>query len=410
MAAIDISRFVSIRTKFPKSSGIPGRTFGGLVFTSSAMLADVGDYKKEDFNTNGKVITLRYSEVGEAFGKTTDETVVPEYEFANEYFGYVSPSGTNAKTLSFAKILTGETPVQAFNRVVDETNMFGSFTILGEYDATKLLAVAQANASSENEESKFLFVVNREKRDGDVFGHVSAEDEDPGIVDEADTFKNVDGTVFIYGKTLWSSCMPMAILAATDFDDGEVSVHMFKQFSGEEPVGIKDSQWNDCKTHRINFCGRTQTNGSTIDFYQLGFNTNGTDTGVFCNEMWFRSACVATLIDLQLGVERVPADAYGVSLVRGRVIDIANDAVSNGAFMAKVVKREKREEIVNEILRVGGTAELADDIITGVESSGFYVWAYLDTDESDEYIIRWYVFYGSADSVRSFKGVDFVIK
>lgn len=402
--AINIKKYVDISSRFP-TADVAGRSFGGLVFTNKAALPQSADMQEAyDVYEGGGVAYLGLDEVGELFGLDSDE-----YKFATGYYGYLSPSGWFASRLAFAKVAEGETPVAAFTRVNELTNLFGSFTFLslaggGDSDASgdaDIEALREVAAYNSGLDTKYLFVVNR------VRGDMSKSD----VIAEAEKFKAAKGTVFLSGATSVSSYMPMAILGSTDYATGQVVNFMFKQFAGEDPTVFDDSTFTDFNAANVNYYGRTQSNGQTLDFYQRGLNTDGQDTAVYCNEMWFKSECETRLMQYLVSNERIPADAIGVATVELLVTEACYGAVRNGTFMTKANPTAASVLGLRQIVAlIGGTPDIVDTILINIANSGYDVWGMLDTNADGEPIIHYYVFYGTADSIKFIKGDDILIK
>lgn len=407
--AIDIKKYVDISTTFP-SAGAAGRSFGGLVFTAQEMLATAPSTLKEKYD-DGDVVQLSLVYVKDCFGLESDE-----YKFAEGYYSFISPSGRFASKLTFAKYRsTYESPKDAFEKINAKTNLFGSFTFLsvagggessddGKPTESQLLEVAEA---VDKLDTMYLFVVNRVKGDG--------EETDAVVADcNAYNEKKYSGTVFLTGKTDVSAYMPMAILASTNYQDGQVVNFMFKQFDTEEPTVFDDDTFTKYNEAFVNFYGRTQTNGQTLDFYQRGFNTDGTDTAIYCNEMWFKAACETQLVRLLVSKDRISADALGVDLVKLEVVDVCSDAIRNGMFMPKVPDAKDMRGIREIVVSSGGEETDVGSIEADVTTKGYSVYAYL-ADEvpglpEGEKAVAYYVFYGTADSIRFVKGNDLLLK
>ena len=422
--AIDIKKYVDISTTFP-SAEVAGRSFGGLVFTAKEMKETAPERILAKYNA-GDVVQLSLAEVEVCFGgkveESVDEEIVvtylsDEYRFAEGYYSYISPSGRFASKLAFAKYLTTyKDPTDAFEQINAKTNLFGSFTFLSVPGGGGSSDDSQQPSQSSLEDvakavdeldTKYLFVVNRVKFD--------AEDAE-AVCDDSDKFrvKNYGGTHFLTGQTDASAYMPMAILGSTDYQNGQVVNFMFKQFTTEEPTVIDDDTYDKYNEHRVNFYGRTQTNGQTLDFYQRGFNTDGTDTAIYCNEMWFKSACETALVNLLISRERISADALGVDLVKLEVVDVCADAIRNGMFMPKVPNAKDMRGIREIVVSSGGEETDVGSIEADVSTKGYSVYAYLADNVPEtpagEKAVVYYVFYGTADSVRFIKGNDLLLK
>lgn len=411
--AINSKNFVDISTTFPKA-GATNRAFGGMVFTLSEALPQDADsaYKStvEDYD-NGKDIALSIDDVIEVFGSGSKE-----HEFAAGYYSFTSPTGRFPSKLKFKKQDAGKTLIENFKELDKTTNAFGSFTFLAPADGStatvgddylaQLLEVAVYNHSLD---TKYLFVVNQKAQSG-------ATDYAAAIAN-CSKFSRVSGTCFVYGATDVSAYMPMAILASTDYANGQVVNFMFKQFANEEPTVQDQNVYSAFNQGLVNFYGQTQTNGQTLDFFQRGFNTNGTDTASFCNELWFKAECETALINLLISNERISADPNGVASVKIAVADVCSVASRNGSFMQKEASQSDRKT-VREIVNLSGGEELeVDGIIVDVGTKGYSIYAYLsemaDADKlgkTSEKIIVYYVFYGTADSIRFIKGNDILLK
>lgn len=444
--AISINKYVDSSTTFPSATTV-GRAFGGLVITGNKNIqpqipvdAD-GNPIPPGSDTpvaNATMVCIYNSLIAGAAEQVSLNDIgilftvnSPEYKLAERYYSFISPSGRVASKLTVALFRPAgheeETPLEAFNRVRGETNMFGSFTFTslnGGGDSSdetvadgleELRKVAKANGTDDTLDTRFLFIVN------DVRSSQAAEVVVQKVVGDGTVFDAVKGTCFISGYDEASACMPMAILASTDYDDGTVVNYMFKQFDGETPTVKDDATYQKFNKANINFYGRTQSNGQTIDFYQRGFNSDGTDTAVYCNEMWFKSQCDTALMALLLSSERISSDNYGVDMVRSTVLEQCSKGIGNGMFMPKSVDPVELRNLRLLIANIGGTNDDVDNIVAGINSVGYSVYAYLayvspenDTKgqlgSSGEYIIHYYVFYGTADSIRHIKGDDILIK
>ena len=471
--AISQKNYVEVNSRFPARSSAE-RIIGGLVFTKAEVKTDVftssdkKDYRSlaQSYN-DGNPIALNLTEVGDMFGTSTETDAVREYDFANRYYGYSSPSGQTPSTLKFVKVLasnyapyrigtgyaydsfilnesdgnvykvtrkegeegkdiaasenTGWDSISSFvtvtswaeskasvsynepeselERVDKLDNSFGSFMFIDDYTQDQMKNVSAKNRGFG---TRYLFSNAAEKG-----SRTSAE----MVTYKSDTFGDNAGTVFIQGDGTLSAAMPMTIFAATDYDRGDqVPCHMFKQFSLETPTVKNDNDYTTLSGSFVNFYGQTQSNGKQISFYQRGFNCDGTDTSIYCNEVWFKSRCITRLMDMFMSYERVPANDEGMAMVEFRVSEVCDMATSNGAFMAKVPNSESALAIRNIVNANGGTPERANEILSGIENVGYGIFTYISQDANGDYYIHYYVFYGTADSIRFVKGDDVMVK
>ena len=421
--AIPITKFVDIATTFPASNPAQ-RSFGGLLFTKTEMVNVTGDADLAAIKTQydaGEIVYLSLGQIEKLFdpnGGTLNPTPDPsdsdssddpeqygyqsdEYRFAAKYYSYLSPFGRTPSRLGLVK-WTG-TPISAFQSVIDKTNNFGSFTFLDKngQTPTAIASLVEVAAFNESLNGKFWFIVN------DVRGTQSYAD----VIAKATQFKDIAGTCFVSGKDILSGYMPMSLFAATDYTSGTAIVHMFKQFGNEEPTVTSESVYEAFNAAHVNFYGRTQTNGQQIDFYQRGYNTDGVDSAVYCNELWLKSYCESLLMNLLMSTNRVPANNDGVAMVSVELMQACGMAVNNNVFSIKTLSASD-ERTVRMLLSNIPTATVqdADDIISGLNRLGYAQFVYLDQSESGEYYIHYYLFYGTADSIRYIKGDDILIK
>lgn len=438
--AINLRNYVDITTVFPDAD-VAARAFGGLVLTAKDMIpppSDASDQSKHlrelyaAYN-EGKVVYLSLNECSILFNKgvynsATDTWTTPadeEYAFATGYYGYMSPSGRFASRLAFCKILkkaddTYETPLDAFKRADMQPNIagFGSVTCLsasqegGSSDSSdgdaglQLLKDLADYNQGDDMRCKYLIVVNNAR------GEQSAET----VANNAKEFKDYKNVCFVSGCDGASGYMPMSIFGSTDYNDGQVVNFMFKQFPGEKPTVLDDDTYTKFNEANVNFYGRTQTNGQTLDFYQRGFNTDGVDTAICCNEIWFKAACESALIQVLMGRERIPANDVGVAIVNNTVTEQCLKAVANGAFMPKATTASDVRFIAEMIQGIGGSFDDAERIATNIGINGYSVYATLRKGQVEgvmgsqaEYYVVYYVFYGTADSIRYIKGTDVLI-
>ena len=446
--AISINKYVNITSQFPETDPV-GRAFGGLVFSWSASKVsestttdEVNEWSGFDFSAAelktlksisaayeaGDIVAVTEKQVAGLFGGrvgddsdssgTIDEdeiTTSDEYAFALKYYNYLSPSNRFASKLKIAKV-TG-TPVEAFKKACDKTNMFGSFTFLGDGTATcldgeRLNQMVDVAVQNQKFDTRFLFVV----------ADVLSEDHNVAdVVESKEKFDDYKGVTFVCGTDFTDAAMPMAILAATDFDNGSVTNYMFKSFSWVEPCVRSDEDYKDFVNKNINFYGQAQNNGQTFDFYQRGFNTDGTDTSVYCNEMWLKAACTTALFEMLRTTERVPADAVGAAMVQQCVMDACVKAVANGMFLTKSLTAKQQMAILQivEDEKIGNANSILEDIITDIAINGYAVLAFI-TDQpkviedvlapSGEYYARYILFYGTGDSVRYVEGTHTLLR
>ena len=417
---INIDRYVDITSVFPaRDDG--NFAFSGLVFTTTeSKITDQTDETKKKYD-DGTIIRLSLSQCEKFFGSNSDE-----YNFARGYYNYMSPENTFASILKFKKVVENST-VDSFIAASQQAETFGSFTFLSGYDKPKdmgsssaeptypelvpLIQVAEENALMNG---RYLFVANLPRGEKGV-----SEYTERYIA----TFKDYAGTHVLDGKHAYSAYMPMSIFASVDYQNGTVANFMFRQFDNDEAVVFDDDTYMLYNKANVNFYGLTQSNGEQLGFYQRGFNMDGVDTSIYCNEVWFKSQSEYTLIKYQVEHNRISADTASVDTVKTELLDVCSAAVRNRAFMVKATIANSDRKDINEIvLKSGGTADDISSIVSDLSTKGYSIYAYLAgpispdstygerLGTSSEYIIVYYVFYGTADSVRFIKGNNIMVK
>lgn len=418
--AINLKKYVDITSSFP-SPDSTNRAFGGLLITEAtatvSTTATEDLIKKKDIiegtdSTEPGCAIISVEEAKLLYGKDSDE-----YLFVSRYYDYISPTRRSPSALKIAKKKADETPLDALKRVIGITSGFGSFTFMPPKDTASsgdnaitmdtLLKVASYNAAKEDGFNKsYLMVVNDTARTTDEVTANSAK------------FREVEGVAFVAGTERCSGYQPMAILAATDYENGPVSAYCYKQFRSETARVTTDDTYDTMIASWVNFYGRTQSNGQQFSFYQRGFNTDGTETGIYCNEMWFKSACEYNLINLMMENEQIPASSAGVAMVKSAVISAASKGALIGAFMPKELSDESYRETETLVSQMGLDSQTMGEIEASLSTQGYAVVAYLSTRVMEtkpegtrtEPIIEYYVFYGTADSVLHIRGYNRLVK
>ena len=418
---INIDRYVDITSVFPtRDDG--NLAFSGLVFTEKTpLVTDPTDGTLIKYN-NGSIIRLSLNECEKFFGANSDE-----YKFARGYYNYMSPENTFASILKFKKVIEASS-VDSFIAASQQKETFGSFTFLSGGDKAKeiggssavppkypeLVPVIQVAEENALMNGRYLFVANLRRGTMDVTEY---SEQYVALFDE------YAGTHIMDGKYLHSAYMPMAIFSSVDYENGTVANFMFRQFDDDEAVVLDDDTYYKYNKAKVNFYGLTQSNGQQIGFYQRGFNIDGTDTSIYCNEVWFKAKSEYMLIKYQIEHNRISADTAGVDTVKTELLDVCSAAVRNRAFMPKeTISRSDMKEMNEIVLRSGGTSDNISSITSDLTAKGYSIYAYLagpiapDATYGDrigasaEYIIVYYVFYGTADSVRFIKGNDIMVK
>lgn len=390
--AISQTKYIDIHSQIANFP-IGNRDLSGLVITGSDMLSqtDTALAAVKTAYDAGTVITVSLDETRSLFGATSNE-----YLFASKYFGYVTPTGSTPRAISFAKCLkeddTFETANEAFTRISESTDGFGSFTFLSttthEFTLSDIKTALQTNAGLNN---KFLGSVGEQ--------YTTASDATTAA---GTTLGAISGAVYTVGADAYAAAMPMAMLAATNYGGtNTVLCYMFKQFPGETAVVKTDTEYEALKAANVNFYGQTQANGKNISFYQRGFNLDGVDTAVYCNEMWLKSSISAALLNYFTTVTRIPANYVGAGMLRSVIIDSVLQGLRNGTIMPGKTLNQAQKSLVYQYSGV-------EDAYVAVESDGYWMDIVIEA-EGNDYKAVYRLIYSKGDSIRFIDGTHYLV-
>ena len=291
-----------------------------------------------------------------------------------------------------------ESPADALSRVNTLSNNFGSFAILAGditeagWSNTDLNALLTQNAGYNY---KYLASVPILANSGD-FNDTSNEIAfvtAVGTQNGASANRGMDGTC---------AAIPMAIFGAIDYDGiGTAPNFMFKTVSGEQPTVFSDQVADTLDGIHVNYYGQTQVNGRPLAFYQRGFNLDGEDTAVYCNEVWLKSHIATAIFNLLLITERVPANDDGESMIYTTIAGAAQQAIRNGTIeTGKTYTAEQRAVIY----QLTGDA----DAYMTMQNAGYWLNVVIEQDGT-EYKAVYKLVYGKGDSIRKVEGTDILM-
>lgn len=390
--AISQTKYIDIASKIA-TSPIGNRDFSGLVFTDDEMLSEASNKTAYD---NGDVIALSTTGISASFN-TAEKNEAKVYKFASKYFSYVSATGKSPRTLYVAKILEGDTPTTAIERAINSFGNFGSFTFLPKTNNGFAIA-ALKDAYGKSSDFKYL-AVHGEKATAETDGSFSFDT----ATGNAGTLGKMAGVHFVVGADDYAAAIPMSILASINYDNGVNSVvnFMFRSVSGEIPTVTNDSDYDDLSLLYINFYGQTQANGVKLSFYQRGFNLDGVDTGIYCNEMWLRSAIAESFLNFLSSVNRIPANYVGAGMIRNAIIGEVTQAVKNGTILIGKTLTDMQKALVYQYT----DDELAWE---AVQNEGYWLDVVISSD-GDNYNAVYRLVYSKGDSIRFIDGTHILV-
>ena len=291
-----------------------------------------------------------------------------------------------------------ENPSDALSRVNALSNNFGSFAFLpGDgFTNAEYEAVLTQNAGYNN---RYLASVGTlVASSGGVYNYNSTEAEKTfvtavGSQNGAAVTRGVDGT---------SPADPMAIFAAVDYNGtGTAPNFMYKRISGEKPSVFSDQVADVLDGLHVNYYGQTQANGQPLAFYQRGFNLDGEDTAVYCNEVWLKSHITAAIFNLLLVTERVPANEDGESMVYTTIAGAAQQGVTNGTIEVGKTYTAAQRAVIYQLT---GDAEA----YLAMQNAGYWLDVVIVQDGTD-YKAVYKLVYGKGDSIRKVEGSDILM-
>ena len=200
--------------------------------------------------------------------------------------------------------------------------------------------------------------------------------------------------------------MPMILCATTDYNsiNGTIN-YMYQQFNNQDVSVDNDFDADKYDKLNINYNGQTQKSGQKLSFYQDGYNTNGTDTSIFCNEIWLKDAIATEFFNTFMAIDKVSADRNGKTLLDGNVYPIFDEAKNNGVFaLGKELDNTQKSYIDNNTGESGSWFE--------VQNNGFIYISNLKKETSnnkEKWIYEYTLIYSKGDSIRKVEGTNILI-
>lgn len=305
----------------------------GLNFSSADTYADISSaiQAKVQSNTGGGELwtgatvtfdaeTLSFILTGGIAGKNSITYAEPASEGTDvsALIGWsagtspVISNGTDAATLT-----------DILNKSVDISTNFASYAFLNADLQTEDISLA----GTWNDEQNFQYLFC-EDVDADNYSTIIVEAaKHSGMCINYNPFKNTEGCLPAY-------LMPATILAATNYDmvNGTVN-YMYQQFPNQTVAVSTNQLAEKLDALNINYNGQTQKSGTKIEFYQDGYNADGTDTAVYANEIWLKDAMATEVINLETALDKIPANDDGISHIEGVLQNIIQTAKENGTIL-----------------------------------------------------------------------------
>ena len=422
--AIPQDEYIHIVSSDVGDATLTERELGGLVFTTTANLLT-----EETWDEYSTLVFYRDADVSAAFGSLSREAA-----FARDYFGYISPSATTPRKLTFCRILDSANPADVVEHIDQEDANFGSFMFL-QSEIYTMDQIKSAIQKCKELNYKYQFAISVQKTvDGsdttlDVddpgagsskLSEVTAKDLFAYLKGDSDYVDYGEGTFMIVstrpdvpagGTTVESNAsmdafMPMALFASTDYTAANGTKNfMYKSFDGVTTAvdNLTDKKFYD--NANINYYGLAQNYGQRRRFLQIGVNLDGEDAACFCNEIWLKSHISTQLFALMLDQEKIETGADGITLVYNTICDCVNLGKVNGTVE---IQKELTDEQKRKIFRLTNDANAWQTIF----QSGYWLKVEIKPKtigNRTEYWAYYNLVYSKGDSVRKVEGKDFLV-
>jgi hypothetical protein len=248
---------------------------------------------------------------------------------------------------------------------------------------------------------KYLYIVGRTgytNDNGVLVGDVKEwADKDSGI-------GGITGSALYAYKTT-SDCIeaiPAALFATTDYSRANTTKTFMYQQEDAIPAAItNDANANELDALYVNYMGVTQSAGGLIQFIQNGFNMDGVDTAVYCNEVWMKASFWTAIMNLFLAVEKVPANDDGAGQIKTVMMDTITTALRNGTIQPRKNLTITQKVYIGQVLN-------DTEAWKNVFNDG-YVLDIVIEPVNDQYIAKYILVYSKGDAIRKVEGSDILI-
>ena len=284
-----------------------------------------------------------------------------------------------------------QTALQAFIAAEAISDSFGSATFLTELSVEQSVELAEYIAG---ENVKYQLYLSVPDKQAEIYSKALMGTASTGL-----NLKTEDG--------FFVQALPMAIMAATDFDRTNATTnYMYRQFGITFPSQVKtDIAADRLDKLRVNYYGETAVTGTDISFYQRGFlcgnTSNPLDMSVHTNEQWLKAYIAQQWLSLLLSTRGIPANKDGEARAMMVIASAVTKALNNGTIFAS--------KPLTELQKIAITDAAGDDLAWhDVQNKGYWYNAEIveETGPSNlpEYTMKYVLIYGKGDWVRKVEG------
>lgn len=383
------------------SMGGSSYTVSSLNFSSATSYADIASALQTGVraNTAGGTLwtaaTVTYNAETASFkltGGATGENIIT---FATTPASGTDISGLIGWSEDTAPILSNGTDAATLtdilNTSVELSDNFASYSFIG----FSLTADSISEIGTWNDNQNYLFMYC-----GDVGASYTA------IINAAAAHQGMAINYQPFNDVLPAYLMPATILAATDYSNVNGTVnYMFQQFPSQAVTVDTNALANTLDPLHINYNGQTQKAGQKIEFYQDGYLADGTDIAVYANEIWLKDAMLTECLNLEIAVEKIPANVDGLAQIQATLQSVIDEALNNGVIMPGKELTNTQKAYITQItgdntawqrVQLNGyvlTVELSQQVING----------------ATKYIAEYTLVYSKGDSIRKIEGRHILI-
>lgn len=212
-----------------------------------------------------------------------------------------------------------KTPLETVNDSAELSNNFFSFCFLAALSSSTIKGLAEW---TDAQNVKYMYSVGVSES---TYSEVREE------------VKDYDGIALTYDiHSEHAEFMPMAAFAAVDYDNANSTMDVFyKQFKDVLPSVTTNAKRLVLDPLRINYYGTTQQAGQAVSFYQDGVLQGSIPSmTVYANEAWLKDSFITDILNLRMGLDSLPANNTGKSLVMSALMETVNKALINGVVLA----------------------------------------------------------------------------
>lgn len=282
-----------------------------------------------------------------------------------------------------------QTPVETVSASAEISNNFFSFCFLDTLTSANIKAVADWT-SAQNVKYMYSATVGT----SDYTTIQTAVKDCDGVALTLDTHSE------------HQEFMPMCAFAAVDYNKPNSILDVFFKKFKATPTVNKDSAVAIYDPLRINYYGTTQQAGQAVSFYQNGVLQGSIPSmTVYANEAWLKDSFITDVLNLRMGLDSLPANNTGISLVLSALMSTVNKALINGVVLAGKELDATQKAYITTI-----TGD--EDGWIAVQNAGYRLSAEVEKYEEygiTKYKISFLFVYSKGDTINYIDGRDILI-